>query len=252
MVAPRPPLDGRPMPVDLKLRQHEIQVVSGPGGSLAAAWTDDTKMNGMDGWTSAYSVSVDRGQSWRAALFHKRSDFAVTGNPTITVDPSGVIFAISMSVAQDYTRGILELSTSADSGGSWSPWRTIASKYDGIADRPKLIATGNGDLHVVFSSVERTGRKFKMLTSAIQHMRSMDHGQTWSKPRTISGGEQRSHWFVDGYQGPAIVEAPQTELLTSWADYYGNRVRFSMSRNTGTDFDPPVPVRLKTLPGTGP
>jgi hypothetical protein len=90
----------------------------------------------------------------------------------------------------------------------------------------------------------------KVLKSTIQVMRSMDQGQSWSEPKTISVGEQRSWWFVDGYQGPAILEGPNGELLVSWADYYGNRVHFSASHNGGADFDPPVSVRLKVPPGT--
>ena len=250
MSALRPPADGHLLPVDLKLRQHEVQVVSGPGGSLAAAWTDDTKMEGLHGWTCGYGVSLDGGQSWSASLFHKHSDFAVTGNPTVAVDRCGVVFAISMSAEDDYTSGILELSSSADAGQTWSEWTTIATKQNGILDRPKLIAATNGDLHLVFSCVEHTGRPLKMLRSTIQFMRSMDHGETWSEPKTISVGEQRSRWFIDGYQGPAIIEAPNSELLVSWADYYGNGVSVSMSRNAGIHFDPPVWVRLKALPGT--
>jgi len=245
-----PPVDGHLLPVDLKLRQHEVQVASGPGGCLAAAWTDDTKMNGTDGWACGYSVSLDCGRSWSAPLFHKRSDFAVTANPTIAVDPRGVVFAAAMSVERDYTNGILELSSSADSGRSWSAWATIASKHNGIPDRPRLIAATNGGLHLVFSSVQHTGRMLKMLKSTIQLMRSMDHGQTWSEPKTIPLREQRSRWFIDGYQGPAIIEAPNGELVVSWADYYGNGVTFSTSRNAGIDFDPPVRVRLKALPRT--
>jgi hypothetical protein len=155
-----------------------------------------------------------------------------------------------MSAEHDYTSGILELSSSADSGQSWSAWTTIAAKHNGIPDRPKLIAATNGHLHLVFSSVERTARKLKMLKSTIQLMGSMDHGQTWSEPKTISIGEQRSRWFIDGYQGPTITEALNEDLLVSWANYYGNAVSFSMSRNAGIDFDPPVLVRLKALPGT--
>src|SRR5262245_50336972 len=89
-----------------------------------------------------------------------------------------------------------------------------------------------------------------MLRSTIQFMRSMDYGDTWSEPKTISVGEQRSRWFIDGYQGPALIEAPNGELLVSWADYYGNGGSFSMSRNAGIDFDPPVWVRLQARPGT--
>ena len=249
--ASREPADGHLLPVDLKLRQHEVQVVSGPDSCLAAAWTDDTKLNGMDGWTCGYSVSLDFGRSWSAPLFHKNTDFAVTCNPTIAVDAQGVIFAVSMSVETDYTRGILELSSSVDAGRTWSAWTAIAWKQNGIPDRPKLIAAVNGELHLVFSNVEHTGRKLKMLRSTIQAMRSMDRGETWSKPKTISMGAPRSRWFLDGNQGPAIIEAPNGELLVSWAEYYGNRVSFSTSRNAGIDFNPPVWVRLKMLPGTG-
>jgi hypothetical protein len=236
--------------VDLKLRQHEVQVVSGPGSCLAAAWTDDTKLQGIDGWTCGYSVSLDSGRSWSTPLFHKRPDFAATGNPTIGVDTRGVVFAVSMSVHLDYSSGVLELSSSADAGRTWSPWSVIASKPNGIPDRPKLAVGSNGELHLVFSNVERTGRKLKALKSTIQAVRSTDQGRTWSEPRTISIGEHRSRWFMDGYQGPALLAAPNCALLVSWADYYGNRVHFLLSHKSGTDFEAPVPVRLRALPGT--
>src|SRR5215472_10450330 len=250
--APNPPSDGRPLPTTLKLRQHEVQVVSGPGGGcLAAAWTDDTMLEGIDGWTCGYSVSLDSGRSWSAPLFHKRRDFAATGNPTIAVDRRGVVFAVSMSVQADYSSGVLELSHSTDAGRTWSPWRVIASKRNGIPDRPKLAVSSNGELNLVFANVELTGRKLPALKSTIQALRSTDRGQTWSELRTISFGECRSGWFVNGYQGPAILAAANSVLLISWADYYGNRVQFSSSHNSGADFELPVPVRLRTLPGAG-
>jgi hypothetical protein len=247
----RPPSDGHLLPASLRLRQHEAQVVSGPGGCLAAAWTDDTKLEGVDGWACSYVVSLDGGRSWSAALCHKRPDFAVTGNPTIAVDARGMVFAVSMSAQADYSSGILELSHSSDAGRSWSSWTAIASKLNGIPDRPKLVAGSNGNLHLVFASVERTGRKLKMLKSTIQALRSIDRGHTWSEPQTISIGERRSRWFVDGYQGPAVLVAPNCALLVSWADYYGNRVHFSSSHNSGADFEAPISVRLRALPGTG-
>ncbi|MCS6288503.1 MAG: hypothetical protein H8K10_05945 [Nitrospira sp.] len=252
MYLPRPPVDGHPFPANLKLRQHEVQVVSGPGGCLAAAWTDDTKTDGMQGWICGYAVSLDGGQSWSMPMFHKRSDFAISGNPSIAVDTHGVVFAVSMSVQEDYSCGILELSSSSDSGRSWSGWTTITSKQNGIPDRPKLITATDGNLHLVFSNVERNQRSgtLKRLRSTIQAMHSMDHGGTWSEPKTISKGVQRSRWFVDGYQGPAIIEAPNGSVIVSWADYYGNGVSFSVRRNNEVEFDSPVWVRLKALPGT--
>src|SRR4030095_3717045 len=119
MSALRPPTDGRLLPVDLKLRQHEVQAVSGPRGCLAAGWTDDTQMRGMEGWTCGYRGGLDSGQSWSAPEFHKHSRFAVTANPTIAIDAHGVVFAVAMCVEKDYSRGILALSSSADSGQSW-------------------------------------------------------------------------------------------------------------------------------------
>jgi hypothetical protein len=112
------------------------------------------------------------------------------------------------------------------------------------------VVAKNGDLHLVFANVELTKRKLEALRSTIQMVRSRDRGQTWCEPQTISVGEQRSWWFVDGYQGPAIVEASHGDLFLSWADYYGNRVHFSKSRSGGADFDPSVSIKLKVLPGT--
>lgn len=249
---PRPPVDGRPFPVNLKLRQHEVQVVSGPGDCLAAAWTDDTKTIGMEGWVCGYAVSLNEGQSWSIPMFHKRLDFAVSGNPTIAVDTHGVVFAVSMSVQDDYSSGILELSSSSDAGRSWAAWTTITSKQNGIPDRPKLITAKDGNLYLVFSNVEHSQQsgKLKRLRSTIQIIQSKDRGKTWSEPKTISQRVRRSRWFVDGYQGPAIIEAPNGRIIVSWADYYGNGVSFSVRSNKEVEFDSPVWVRVKAMPGT--
>jgi hypothetical protein len=248
MTGPRPPEDGHPLPARMHLRQHEVQAVAGVR-NLAVTWTDDAKMTGLSGWTCGYSVSLDNGRTWSEPLFHKRPDFAVTANPSIAVGPDGVVFGVAMSADEDYGRGMLELSSSADSGASWTAWKTLLSRQDGIPDRPKLMAATSGDLHLVFSSVERTRRSVKVLKSTIQHMRSVDHGRSWSTPQTISVGMRRSRWFIDGFQGPAIAETPRNHLLVSWADYYGNGSSVSMSSTAGADFDPPVWLKLKRLPG---
>jgi hypothetical protein len=250
MSGPRPPEDGHPFPARRHLRQHEVQVVAGAGNCLAAAWTDDTTMTGMSGWICGYSVSLDNGRTWTKPLFHKRTDFAVTGNPSVAVGPDGVVFGVAMSVEADYASGIIELSISADAGRSWTEWKTIVAKRNGIPDRPRLLAAANGGLHLVFSSVEPTGGALKVLKSTIQHMRSMDQGEIWSEPHAISVERRRSRWFIDGYQGSAIAESPDGDVFVAWADYYGNGVSFSRSRNSGIDFDPPVRVRLKAVAGT--
>src|SRR5262245_55409733 len=130
----RPPEDGHPFPARLYVRQHEVQAVAGRAGCLAAAWTDDTMTSGMSGWTCGFSVSLDRGRSWSPPLFRKHPDFAVTANPTIAINSSGVVFAIAMAVDADYRRGVLECARSTDSGGSWTPWRTVVSGNNCIPD----------------------------------------------------------------------------------------------------------------------
>jgi len=207
----RPPEDGHPFPASLHRRQHEVQAVAGRAGCLAAAWTDDTMTSGTSGWTCGFSVSLDRGRSWSPPLFRKHPDFAVTGNPTIAINASGAVFAISMAVDADYRRGVLECACSTDSGASWTPWRTVVSRDHGIPDRPKLLAAASGDLHLVFAAVEPTGRMWKALRSTIQHMTSPDRGQTWSAPRELSVEPRRSRWLIDGFQGPAIAEASRGE-----------------------------------------
>ena len=245
-----PPPDGHPLPVDLKLRQHEVQVVAGSDDCLAAAWTDDSRIDGLLGWTCGYAVSVDGGRSWSAPLFHKHAGFAVSGNPTIAADPGGSVYAVAMSVAEDYARGVLEFSSSADFGRTWSAWTPIVSKHDGIPDRPRLLITSDRVLHLVFTNVERNRQGMTVLRSTIQICSSNDLGRTWSQPRTISVGLRRSRWFISGYQGPAIIEIPNRQLLSAWADYYGNTVSVAMGSHAGQVFSPPVRVSLKALPGT--
>lgn len=246
-----PPADGHPLAAALMLRQHEVQVVAGPGDCLAAAWTDDSRIDGVRGWTCGYAVSADGGQSWSEPHFHKNAAFAVSGNPSIAVDARGVVHAVAMSVQDDYTGGVLEWARSADGGRTWSDWVTIVCRREGIPDRPRLLMTRSGILHLVFSDVGRGRRRLAVLRSTILICSSRDLGLTWSEPRAISLGLHRSRWFVDGYQGPAIIETPNGSLLCSWAEYYGNAVGVSTDCGAGLAFGPPVRVSLKALPGTG-
>lgn len=249
---PTPPGDGQPLAVDLYLRQHEVQVVCGRDGRLAAAWADDTAPTGMRGWVCRYSASMDGGRTWTAPLDRSRDDFPITGNPTIAMDAKGAIYAVAMSVEQGYARGVLDFARSTDAGLTWSAWKTVASVEDGIPDRPKLLAVGDGNLHLAFAGIERTRRKWTVLKSTIRMMSSDDGGDSWTGAQAISTGDGRSRWFIDGHQGVALREAPGGGLLASWADYYGNRAWFS-SRGSGTiDMEQPVPMRLKAAAGTGP
>ena len=245
-----PPPDGHPLPVDLKLRQHEVQAVSGPGDCLAAAWTDDSRLDGLLGWTCGFAVSGDGGRSWSTPRFHKHAGFELSGNPTIAADNRGTVYAVAMSVAEDYAAGVLEFSSSADAGRTWSDWTTIVSKHDGIPDRPRLLVTGTRVLHLVFANVGRQRRGVPVLRSTIQICSSDDLGRTWSQPQTISTGLHRSRWFISGYQGPAIIEMPNGQLRCSWADYYGNAVHVASGNPGGRLVGPPVRVSLKALPGT--
>src|SRR5262249_34865406 len=104
--------------------------------------------------------------------------------------------------------------------------------------------TRNQDLHLVYASVEQTGRRLKALTSSIRMIQSTDGGDTWSEPHTISPEARRSRWFVDGYQGAALVEAPTGALFVSWADYYGNGVNCSVRPRPRGGFDTPTRALL--------
>lgn len=246
-----PPFDGSPLPTILKLRQHEVQVAPGPGGCLAAAWTDDTKLEGVDGWTCGFAVSSDGGLSWSAPRFHKRPDFAVTGNPAVAIDERGAIFAVAMSAQSDYGSGILEFSRSTDAGRTWSPWTRIVSRRNGIPDRPKLAVDPDGALHLIFSDIEHTGQTFKSLRSTIHITSSLDRGETWSTCKPLSGMPTRSRWFIDGHQGASILALPNRCILGAWADYYGNVLHLAKIRGFDHGFEARLSMRLRAVPGTG-
>jgi hypothetical protein len=245
-----PPPDGHPMQADLKLRQHEVQVVAGPGDGLAAAWTDDSRMDGILGWTCGFAVSSDGGTSWTDTHFYKNPGFAVSGNPTIAAGRHGAVFAVAMSVAPDYASGVLEFSSSTDAGCSWSDWALIVAKHDGIPDRPRLLITADGMLHLVFAHVERQRQGMTVLCSTVQICSSGDSGRSWTQPLTVSTRIDRSRWFISGYQGPAVVEHPNGQLRCSWADYYGNAMWIASATAEGALLGRPLRLPLKRLPGT--
>jgi BNR repeat-like domain len=242
-----PPADGGPFSAALKVRQTEVQVIPGPSGSLAAAWTDDTNLEGFDGLGCSYSVSLD-GEKWSPTLYHKSQTYEVTGNPTIGMDSRGVIYAVAMCVDKDYSKGALELSTSRDGGNTWSPWTTILTRDKGIPDRPKLLAEGEGQLHLVYSDVELVEGSLKHSRVAVKLVQSKDGGQTWSRPSSLSAKPRRSLWFIDGYQGASIQKAATGEIITAWGDYYGSRLRFSKSSDGGATFTDPMAISVRRRP----
>lgn len=235
----------------LKCRQHEVQAVAGPDGRLAIAWTDDSDLNGLAGWTSGFAVREAGNEAWSSTLFHKRADFFVTGNPTVAIDQRGVVFAVAMSALADHSRGLLEITRSHDAGQTWSPWRTIVSKENGIPDRPRLAADRNGVLILAYASIEHTGRRLKVMRGIIEATRSTDGGSTWSAPIVLSPLPRRSRWFLDGYQGAALTTSADGRIAVSWADYYGNRAHFLSGDAAAASFDRPIAMALRLWPGTG-
>jgi hypothetical protein len=249
--ADRPPPDGRPFPVPLKRRQHEVELAAGAGGLLAAAWTDDAGSEGVRDWCCGFAVSTDGGATWSEPVWRKHPGFAVSGNPTIAVDAAGCVHAVAMSAAEDYGAGVLEAARSEDGGRSWSPWQTVIARSGGFPDRPRLAIGRGGELVLVHAAVSRTGGRLKALRAAIEALTSADRGAHWAGPERVSPRPRRSRWFIDGCQGAAVLAVPGGGLLVSWADYFGNHAHVAARAAGAAVFGAPRALRLQTVPGRG-
>lgn len=243
---PMPPSDGNPLPVPMKLRQHEVQAVLGSSGCIALAWTDDTSHDDTTALECGRSVIMSDSDHWSKTAHYKNNLFDVTTNPAIATDNFGNVFVTVISVMNDYSYGIIEFCHSRDLGRSWSDWRPILARSNGIPDRPKIALATNGGIFIIYSDVQKQDRFMKPLVSEIKIISSNDKGLTWTKPRTISPPYRRSKWLIDGYQGPDMEIVPKSgHRLLSWGEYYGKKIYFGIDKDGDKDSYRPSAIVLK-------
>lgn len=235
---------------DTTMVQEEVCAILTKKNELVVAWVD--RKIGTDEKFISYTSTYENKKKWHPITTYNPNEYLWTGNPALAEDESGNIYLIAMSNNYDGknlpTNGVFELSRTNDGGKTWSEWKKIVQNtedFQNMADKPSLIAKGNGELYL--SYINFNSNKDNILESKgdVIFMKSKDKGENWSdklkidnkrnwKPSSmeevmVSGG-------VDfGEQGPSLSFF-KGKLLLSYGSYQKNGIWLATSSDDGSTF----------------
>jgi hypothetical protein len=169
----------------------QIMVTNGPPvhlslttdnhGRLFLVWADQESGDLLFSWGNSNRADIPL--EWTSQIILP-SLAKLNGSPEILVDGSGNIVVV-YAVTLNENRGIYMV-RSDNLGETWSaPLRiidAISYEWDAI-DRPKLVLTSDGRLHILFSRYSVSGGIHPM---GLYYSQSEDGGATWSEPLEIS------------------------------------------------------------------
>lgn len=154
-------------------------------------------------------------------------------------DRNGRLWAVTkeMSEGQEF----VVLQTSADKGKTWSPPKRIQQEPVAARgeERPKIAFGNNGEIYIAY-----TRPIAKPHVGEIRFMRSLDGGQTFSKPVTVHANRDViTHAF-----GSMIVDR-EGKIYVAWIDgrdaqqakaagqrYTGSAIYYAVSTDSGASF----------------
>lgn len=195
------------------------------------------------------SYSDDRGEHWELAAGASPTNYAVSGDVSITFDTLGhaIICYIAFDKlgtaqywAHNATRNGVFVRRSLDGGKTWEANAAAIDEQPTRAgmpfeDKPFLAADNNpdspyaGNLYVGWT-------EFSLSKSIILFSRSTDGGITWSAPYEISTHEGYPRDDNGAVEGFSAVAGPDGVLYTVWAD--GDSIVMAVSRDGGLTFNP--------------
>ncbi len=155
-------------------------------------------------------------------IVHRNSGFEFSANPTTAISSNGTLHVVCMSVMRDYSKGILEYSKSVDNGTTWTPFKTIVKRHNGIPDKPVLAANKDGSLLLGFTDIilDSSSGSLKV-KGAIEYTTSTDDGESWSAPQNMaSPPELQDSEFATGFQGTSVLPTSDGYLV-AFSEYGG-------------------------------
>lgn len=217
-----------------------LDLVMGPEGNLYAAWTE------YEG-ALRFSRSTDRGARFSAPMHITGGGAGLPARgPSLAVDAAGAVH-LAWTVGEDPAANI-HFAKSTDHGRSFSKPRTV-HRSEGHADAPKIAVDRKGAVHLVYA--ESPAGPFQRYH--IYYTRSSDGGQTFEKPREISGA-QPGH--IESVHFPALSLDGNDNLYVVWElfarrAHYPRGLAFSSSSDGGRTFAPPSVVPGSVDAGRG-
>jgi hypothetical protein len=217
-----------------------LDLVMSPEGNLYAAWTE------YEG-ALRFSRSTDAGARFSAPVHVAGAGAAPPARgPSLAVDAAGAIY-LAWTVGEDPAANI-HFAKSTDHGRSFSKPRPIY-RSDGHADAPKITVDAKGTVHLVYA--ESPAGPFQRYH--IRYTRSGDGGQTFEKPREISGAQPQ---HIESVHFPALSVDGKDNLYVVWElfprrAHYPRGLGFTSSSDGGRTFAPPSVVPGSADAGRG-
>jgi hypothetical protein len=237
-------------------RSSDPWVSFGPDGTVyqsAIAFNGGTLTPGSSGAVLA-SRSIDGGLTWSppAVLISDGSAF-FNDKDSITADPTDARLVYAVWDRTTNSSGPTYFVRSTDGGVTWEPARSI---YDPGVHRQTLnnqiVVASDGTVVNFFTALD-----FVSGAVALQVLRSVDKGVSWSAPITISSVlSVGTSGIRDGSTLGSIAAGPHGQLAAVWQDMRFSSVlgqvphdgvAFSQSLDGGLTWS--VPVGINGAPG---
>lgn len=208
------------------------RIVVDSNNGINVVWNDSPSGN-LDVF---FSRSVDGGATFSSPVNVSHSSPSnAPGNPQLATDSTGNIF---VAWEDDGVLGIL-FARSADGGVTFSSPMTVSTNTTG-SFMPELTLGPTGNIYLVWEDDTSSN-------AAISFARSLDHGQTFAAPKTLSSGNGRC-------TNPQINSDLSGNLNVVWEnDSPGNfEIFFSRSTDAGLNFSAPLNVSNRSGSSTAP
>jgi hypothetical protein len=220
--------------------------------SVVAAWNDGIGVYGQPTSptddTQGYAYSPNGGLTW--------VDGGPVPNDGNFIWSSDPVVAVNEKTGDFYYCGLIDVPSTSQNGiavikgrftGSTFSWGApvvvrIFPNSSNLLDKQWMAVDSlTGNVYMTFSNFVIVGGQAS--TNSIQFTRSIDGGQTWSNPTTLSAPGDAAH-----VQGSRPAVGPDGEIYTVWhaigqasnSPYGRDFLRMRKSTSGGTSFDPQI------------
>lgn len=175
-------------------------------------------------------VTFDGGQTWSEYPLTSNSAYQATGDPAVAFDASGHAYYATLGFRfvgpVNATNPDVLVANSGDKGKTWSVSRVaagsgVATSVGDLLDKEYIAAWGDGNAIVTFGDF-RLGQKGSFQSASIYSSVTHDAGNSWSRPRLISGTLDQAFVSVPTVtaDGRIFVAFLNTTDVTSGRDDY--------------------------------
>ncbi|MFZ2187993.1 MAG: sialidase family protein [Candidatus Moraniibacteriota bacterium] len=185
-------------PPEISGTKNPIAIIDAASQRVPAIAVDSkgivhTVWYGSDNWQEnnrqiKYTASSDTGQTWSKwkniapVSGYTTKNLYWQEHPSLLIGPDDTLYVVWEGKDTQNNNQQIKFSKSEDGGENWSPWKNIAVSKN-TQSRPSLVIDQKGNLHLfMYSSQDNPMGDIQQ----IEHITSLDHGDTWSAWQAIS------------------------------------------------------------------